>query len=81
MHPYLIGAFAAARRAELLASAQNIRLARQAGSVHRRASVKTVPGRWTRRFATWRVPTLPAAQIRLRQTRPAGRVTGAAPTP
>jgi hypothetical protein len=81
MHPSLIGAFAAQRRAELLANAQTTRLARQAGSAHRRAHVKTVLGGWTRRFAMWRIPTLPIARIRLRQSHPARRVTGTAPTP
>jgi hypothetical protein len=80
MNPHLIGAFAAERQARMLASAEVIRLARQAGGGRRRAHSKTVLGRWTRRFALWRIRPLPVAQAQLRQGAPAGRATGAAPT-
>jgi hypothetical protein len=80
MHPYFTAAFAAERQAQMLADAEITRLARQAGE-HRCAHIKTVPGRWTRRFTMWRIRTLPAAQIRLQETRPAGRATGTAPAP
>ena len=81
MHPYLIGACADERQAQMLANAEIARRARQAGSEHRRAHIKAVPGRWVRRFALWRIRTLPSAQIRLQETRPARRAAGAAPAP
>ena len=81
MHPYITGALAAERHAQMLASAEISRLARQAGSGHRRTHIQAVPGRWTRRFTIWRTRTVPAAQLRLQQTRPAGRATRTAPAP
>jgi len=53
MHPYLIGACADERQAQMLANAEIARRARQAGSEHRRTHIKAVPGRWARRFK-WR---------------------------
>ena len=79
MHPYLIGACADERQGQMLAHAEIARRARQAGSEHRRAHIKAVPGRWIRQFTLWRIRTLPAAQIRLRETRAARRAAGAAP--
>ena len=79
MHPHLIGACAAQRQAQMLGHAEITRLARRAGSEYRRAHIKTVPGRWIRRFTMWRIRTLPAAQLRLQQTRPPRRAAGAAP--
>ena len=81
MHPYLIGACADERQAQMLANAEITRQARQAGSEHRRAHIKAMPGRWIRRFTMWRIRTLPAAQIRLKETRPARGAAGAAPAP
>ena len=65
----------------MLANAQITRLARQAGSEHRRAHIKTVRGRWVRRFTMWRIRALPDAQIRPQERRPARRAAGTAPAP
>ena len=81
MHPYLIGACAAEHQAQMLANAEITRLARHAGSEHRRAHIKAVPRRRLRRFTMWRIRALPAAQIRIQETRPATRGAGAAPAP
>lgn len=81
MHPYLIGACADERQGQMLAHAEIARRARQAGIEHRRAHIKAVPGRWIRQFTLWRIRTLPAAQIRLQETRAARRAAGAAPAP
>jgi hypothetical protein len=81
MHPYLIGAYADERQAQMLANAEIARRAHQAGSEHRRAHIKAVPCRWARRITLWRIQTLPAAQIRLQETRPPRRAAGAAPAP
>ena len=80
MHPHLLGAFAAERRAQMMANAETIRLARQAGGEHRRGRIKSVPGRWHRLFAVRRIRALHAAQIRHQRARPAGQATGTAPT-
>jgi hypothetical protein len=50
MHPHLIGACADDRQIQMLANAEIARRARKAGSEHRRAHIKAVPGRWVRRF-------------------------------
>jgi hypothetical protein len=81
MHPYLIGACAAEHQAQMLANAEITRVARQAGSEHRRAHIYVVPRRWVRRFTMWRIRALPAAQIRLQETHPAPRGADAAPAP
>ena len=81
MHPYITGALAAEHQAQMLAKAEISRLARQPGNGHRRAHIKTVPGRWTRRFNLWRTRTSPAAQLRFQQTRQAGRAPGTVPAP
>jgi hypothetical protein len=81
MHPYFIGAFAAERQAQMMADAEITRLARQAGSEHRRTHFKTVPGRWTRRFTMGRIRTWFAAQIRFQEAHPARRAPGTTPAP
>ena len=78
MHPDLTGALAAERQASMLRNAHIARLARLAGGDHRRARIPAVPSRWTRRFASWRIPARRLAIWRLREwarppTTPAGQ--------